>query len=121
MSTKRIVDLNMQSIENPDLNNGFLTEGTAIKENATPIDNITKFMWDDNDYEEVYYYIPIPEKEKIQQQIEELKQKLFDTDYTIIKISEGVATKEEYSDILKERNEWRQQINELQEKVAALG
>lgn len=32
-----------------------------------------------------------------------------------IKIAEGVATPEEYSDIIAQRQEWRNQINSLQE------
>lgn len=48
-------------------------------------------------------------------QIGILKQKLADTDYVTIKIAEGVATPEEYSDIIAQRQEWRNQINSLQE------
>lgn len=44
-----------------------------------------------------------------------LKQNLADTDYVIIKIAEGVATPEEYADIIAQRQEWRNQINLLQE------
>ena len=49
--------------------------------------------------------------------IEELKQKLADTDYVIIKIAEGSATKEEYSDVIKERKEWREKINALEKEI----
>ena len=34
-----------------------------IKDTATPIDNITKFAWDDYDYEDVEVYIPYTEEE----------------------------------------------------------
>ena len=44
-----------------------------------------------------------------------LKQNLADTDYVIIKIAEGVATPEEYASIIAQRQEWRNQINLLQE------
>ena len=44
-----------------------------------------------------------------------LKQNLADTDYVIIKIAEGVATPEEYASIIAQRQEWRNQINSLQE------
>ncbi len=47
-------------------------------------------------------------------QIEELKQKLSDTDYVIIKIAEGSATKEEYTDIIEQRKVWRTKINRLE-------
>lgn len=46
--------------------------------------------------------------------IEELKQKLADTDYAIIKIAEGSATAEEYSDVIEQRKAWREEINRLE-------
>ena len=49
-----------------------------------------------------------------QMQIAELKQKLVDTDYAVIKIAEGSATKEEYSEIIKKRQMWREEINKLE-------
>lgn len=47
-------------------------------------------------------------------QIAELKQKLADTDYIACKIAEGVATWEEYSEILAQRQGWRNEINKLE-------
>ena len=47
-------------------------------------------------------------------QIKELKQKLAETDYAIIKIAEGVATMEEYADVIAQRQVWREEINELE-------
>ena len=49
-------------------------------------------------------------------QIEELKQKLSDTDYIACKIAEGVATAEEYADVIAQRQAWREEINRLSEK-----
>lgn len=46
-------------------------------------------------------------------EIAELKAYLESTDYVVIKIAEGVATKEEYADVLEERAKARQRINEL--------
>ena len=56
------------------------------------------------------------EKETIPKeiQIEELKQKLNETDYVIIKIAEGSACKEEYADIIEQRKMWREEINRLE-------
>ena len=48
------------------------------------------------------------------ERIAELKQKLADTDYIVVKIAEGSATKEEYSEKILERKEWRLEINELE-------
>ena len=45
--------------------------------------------------------------------IDELKQKLSDTDYIACKIAEGVATVEEYADELFQRRMWREEINRL--------
>ena len=45
--------------------------------------------------------------------INELKQKLADTDYIACKIAEGVATAEEYAEELKQRQIWREEINRL--------
>lgn len=46
--------------------------------------------------------------------IDELKQKLSDTDYIACKIAEGSATVEEYAEQIKQRRLWREQINELE-------
>lgn len=51
-------------------------------------------------------------------QIAELKQKLADTDYVACKIAEGVATREEYVEILAERQVWRKEINRLENMEA---
>lgn len=63
----------------------------------------------------------IPEKtaeekaaEEKAQRISELKQKLSETDYIAAKIAEGAATKEEYADLLAQRQAWRDEINELE-------
>ena len=48
----------------------------------------------------------------------ELKQKLSDTDYIACKIAEGSATVEEYSEIIRERQMWREEINKLERREA---
>jgi hypothetical protein len=52
-----------------------------------------------------YYAVvknPEPTEEEIKQaRINELKQMLFDTDYVVIKIAEGSATKEEYAAMIR--------------------
>lgn len=52
-------------------------------------------------------------------EIAELKRKLSDTDYAIIKIAEGAATAEEYADIIAQRETWRNRINELEKEIEA--
>ena len=55
----RIVNENLETIDESeiDLKKGYLAEGQAIREDAEPIDNITKFAWDDDDYEDVMVYV----------------------------------------------------------------
>lgn len=47
--------------------------------------------------------------------ISELKANLDATDYVVIKIAEGVATQDEYADVIKQRQAWRLEINKLEE------
>ena len=58
----------------------------------------------------------ISEEIPVELQIDELKQKLSDTDYIACKIAEGAATTEEYADELKQRQIWREEINKLSKK-----
>lgn len=59
--------------------------------------------------------IPAPtEKELAHQRISELKSKLASTDYVVIKIAEGEATAEDYSEILAQRKAWRAEVNQLE-------
>lgn len=48
------------------------------------------------------------------ERITELKQLLAETDYAVIKIAEGVATKEEYAEIIAQRQAWREEIRALE-------
>lgn len=59
-------------------------------------------------------YMPAP---SAAEQIAALKQKLTETDYSVIKIAEGAATAEEYAGLIAQRRLWRQQINDLEEQV----
>lgn len=59
--------------------------------------------------------IPQPTEEDVKQaRISELKAKLADTDYIVIKIVEGSATADEYAEVLANRKAWRKEINELE-------
>lgn len=60
-----------------------------------------------------YYYYPYT----IQELINQYKCKLANTDYISAKIADGAATREEYSKELKQRAEWRKQINKLEEEL----
>ena len=74
-----------------------------------------------DEYETILRYTPFAEKDLDQRKILELKQKLSETDYCIIKIMEGSSTAEEYSDVISERKKWRQMINELENKTYGQG
>ena len=74
-----------------------------------------------DEYETILRYTPFAEKDLDQRKILELKQKLSETDYCIIKIMEGSSTAEEYSDVISERKKWRQTINELENKTYGQG
>lgn len=54
------------------------------------------------------------EYEKAQERIAVLKELLAGTDYVVLKIAEGVATKEDYASVLDIRQQWRAEINELE-------
>lgn len=59
------------------------------------------------------------ESEIIAQQVAELKAKLADTDYVVIKIAEATGEdadtlREKYAQVIADRKEWRKQINELE-------
>ena len=56
----RIVNEKHETINeaDADLTRGELINAIAIKEDAEPIDNVNKWAWADEDYEEVLIYIP---------------------------------------------------------------
>lgn len=45
---------------------------------------------------------------------------LSSTDYIAAKIAEGVATKTEYKDKLAQRQQWRKDINDANERIAEI-
>ena len=74
-----------------------------------------KEAWDE--YEDILRFVAFTPKEIAERRIVELKQKLFDTDYNIIKIVEGAASLTEMADIIKQRALWRKEINELESEM----
>ncbi len=51
-----ILDENDHEVNDPDLDKGYLFKEIRVKPDAEPIDDITKFAWDDSDYEEIQRY-----------------------------------------------------------------
>ena len=59
-------------------------------------------------------------QKEYQKQVEQLKQRLTDTDFQAIKYAEGLYTEDEYAIIRNQRQEWRDLINDLNRKIKAL-
>ena len=71
--------------------------------------------WDE--YEDILRFVLFTDKELAEQRIAELKGNLFNTDYVVLKIAEGAATLDEYSEVIQQRAAWRKEINELELKL----
>ena len=106
----RVINSIGEDLTSYDLDNGYLIDRLAIRKDAAPIDNVVKFAYTLDDYEPVKMYVPIT----LEERIDALKNKLRETDYIAIKIAEGASTREEYADVIAQRQAWRDQINELQ-------
>jgi hypothetical protein len=66
-------------------------------------------------YEVVETIVPEPTPEEIKaNRIAELKRMLSETDYIVLKIAEGSATKKEYAEKIAQRQAWRTEINDLE-------
>lgn len=74
-----------------------------------------KEAWDE--YEDILRFIPFTEIELADNRITELKQKLQDTDFHILKIVEGAATLSDCAEVISKRASWRKEINELEIKM----
>ena len=66
-----------------------------------------------DEYEDIQVYVLYTEEELAEKEIDELKQKLAETDYKAIKYAEGIITKAEYEETKAQRQAWRKRINEL--------
>lgn len=116
----KTVNENFEEITNYDLSLGYLQVVSIIKEDAIPIDDITKFAWADEDWENVQMYILYPEL-TIEEQILKLKQELASTDYKIIKCSEclmlNMDMPYDVATLHVERQVIRDKINALEAKL----
>jgi hypothetical protein len=91
-----------------------LSDLSAYSEAAAWCNENGAMIEDKGDFYEVVE-IPEPTAEEIKaNRIAELKRLLADTDYAVIKIAEGEATKEEYAETLANRRAWRIEINDLE-------
>lgn len=69
----RIIDTSGNPIKSPDLEKGYLTTRQEIRADAVPIDNLTKFAWENGDYEEVQVYIPYEEPDTTPSQLDRIE------------------------------------------------
>ncbi len=91
-----------------------LTDLDAYSQAAEWCNSNGAHIEDKGDYYEVVE-IPEPsEAEKKAERIAELKALLASTDYVVLKIAEGSATKKEYSEKIAQRQAWRTEINDLE-------
>lgn len=74
-----------------------------------------KEAWDE--YETVLQFVSYSASELAHIRISELKQKLQETDYHILKIVEGATTLKECAEIIAQRAGWRKEINDLEKEV----
>lgn len=58
----RTVNQQGETITDYDLSKGVLTPAKVIREDAAPIDNVTKWAWAEDDYEDVMMYVETPEE-----------------------------------------------------------
>lgn len=135
----RIIDENGNTITDPDLTAGHLIIETVIKEDAEPIDNVTKLAWADDDYEQVQRYIVVPQSVRTEREISKCRRSLESTDYEVIKAAETLITsltsatsllglfkavKEVHDGIegtIAQRGEWRERISALEAESASAG
>lgn len=75
--------------------------------------------WEYKEKEKPIEYVPT-EKDKKNKELLEILSNLSVTDYVACKIAEGAATKEEYSEVLTQRQQWREQVNLLKNQIANL-
>jgi hypothetical protein len=45
------------AVEDPDMDGGFLCKRLRVRADAVPVDDVEKFAWADDDYEEVAVYV----------------------------------------------------------------
>lgn len=70
-----------------------------------------------DEFETIQRFVAFTEDQSNALRISELKRRLSDTDYCIVKIAEGSATFEEYAETIENRKKWRREINDIEEMM----
>lgn len=129
-----IYDEENNIIENPNLEIGYLQEEVTIKPDATPIDDVEKFAWDDDDYLTIQRYILYTEEDYLnekKQKVSELKANLSDTDYIAAKSMDKLLLcttpdemaevtnyyRDKYASTIEQRQKWRDEINKINNEI----
>ena len=86
----RYVNENLEDIDESevDLSKGYIGQAILVKKDAKPIDNITKFAWTDEDFEEVPMYCLNPPMEYTPQ--DETDAMMVDHEYRLTLIELGL-------------------------------
>lgn len=131
----KVLDENtFEELADYDLSSGYLIKSEIIKKDAAPIDNVIKFAWDDDDYEEVMLYVYEGNEVILNRELDQLKHSLSETDYIAAKAMDSIilnasekgfesamsSFNSEYADKLAQREEWRKRINEIEEELSQL-
>lgn len=86
-----VYDQNGNQLESYDLSRGYLQPRTIIRPDAAPIDNVTKFAWADEDYEEIQVYIPYEEQTTEPTQLDRIEAQVAYTAMMTGTLMEGVT------------------------------
>ena len=126
----RTIDADGNTIEEYNLDKGHLVNSITLKPGTTALDNTVKFAYEDDDYEQVLMYVLDDPRDCINQ----LKFKLCDTDYVSAKMADKLMScssseevdevlssfNAEYAEVLELRQQWRDEINELEAELASV-
>ena len=115
----RVINRKGETITEYDLTKGRLIPQKAVRADAPPIDNKTKFAWTKEDYEDLQMYVPNREKSKAEK-VKALKAQLSATDYKVIKCSEcqllGQDMPYDVAELHAQRQVIRDEINRLEQE-----
>ena len=67
-----------------------------------------------DEYEDILRFMPFGQEELDLIKIDELKKRLSETDYVILKMIEGELTMEDCAETIAKRKGWRKEINKLE-------
>ena len=87
----RIVNEKFDTITDYDPEKGRLLPAVAIREDAQPIDNVSKWAWSEKDYEPVMMYVQEPESEHVPSAQEDTDAMMVDHEYRMTLLELGLA------------------------------